>query len=459
MAARENLPAFDRDYILDKLLELALDGIVVVDAAGVIALISKAYADFLGISPEDAIGKPVADVIENTRLPEVLKDGKAQTAQLQLINREYMIASRIPLIKDGEIVGAIGKVLFRDIAELNALQKRVARLRRQLENFQNAVAVDALAKYSFRNIVGGSDKLKRAKAMAAKAGLTDSTVLLLGESGTGKELFAHAIHRESARAKKAFVKVNCAAVPAELLESELFGYEEGAFTGARKGGKTGKFEDADQGTLFLDEIGDMSPGMQAKLLRALQENEIEKIGAHHPVEIDARVIAATNQDLDALVAKGKFRADLFYRLNVMTIKIPPLRERLEDLDVLVPCLLSKICRHLGKYVEEVSPQAFRALRRHSWPGNVRELENALERAVNMVDKGGAISLEHLPEAIGGKSYAGGEVQPLQNVLDQAERAALEKALAAAKGKKSKAARALKISRSNLYERLARLKMS
>jgi PAS domain S-box-containing protein len=453
----EKNPIYEDDYILNKLLELAYDGIVVVDAAGIITLISKAYADFLGISEQDAIGKHVSSVIENTRLPVALKTGKTEKAQLQLINDNYMVASRYPLIKDGQVVGAIGKVLFRNINELNVLHKRINLLQNQLENFQTKNSAPGQAKYSFLNIIGESDKILLAKTMAEKGALTDSSILLLGESGTGKELFAHAIHQESIRASKPFIKVNCAAIPHELLESELFGYEEGAFTGAVKGGKAGKFETADGGTLFLDEIGDMPMSMQSKLLRVLQEKEIEKIGAQYPLNVDVRIIAATNKNLETLTEQGNFRIDLFYRLNVFGIKIPPLREHPEDIAVLASYLLEKICNRMGKYVENISPQAFRELNKYSWPGNIRELENVLERAVNLIGKEGVVEPGHLPERISGQVFDD-KISPIKETLEQTEKAAIEKAMTISKGNKAKAARLLNISRSNLYERILRLNM-
>lgn len=439
--------------ILDKLLEQAYEGIVVVDADGVITSISKAYAEFLGIKPEDAVGQAVGKVIENTRLPEILKSGKVEKAHLQLIRGNPMIASRFPLIKDGRIIGAIGMVLFRNIEELDTLRRRIANLQRQVESFRTLPP--GRVKYSFQSIIGGSEKILQAKAMAEKAAATDSNVLLLGESGTGKELFAHAIHHAGARSNKPLVKVNCAAIPAELLESELFGYEAGAFTGARRGGKAGKFETADGGTLFLDEIGDMAHGMQSKLLRALQEKEIEKIGSNYPLAVDVRIIAATNQNLEQLVDSGKFRADLFYRLNVVSIKIPALRERVEDIDLLAPALLDEICNHLGRYVDEISPTALRHLKRQSWPGNIRELKNALERAVNLIGSEGVIEPGHL--AGNGDGHPD-QVAAMQYNLEQTERLAIKQALAASGNKKARAARLLKISRSNLYHRMRKLKM-
>ncbi|MHC4873379.1 MAG: sigma-54 interaction domain-containing protein [Planctomycetota bacterium] len=450
-------PAYNNDYIVKKLLDLAYDGIIVVDTDGIITLISKAYTDFLGISESDAIGKHVTEVIENTRLPQTLKTGKTEEAQLQLINGNYMVASRFPLVSDGAIIGAIGKVLFRDIEELDSLHKQINSLKKQLEDFQLNSILPGQAKYSLRNIAGISDEILFAKEMAQKGAQTDSSILLLGESGTGKELFAHAIHQQSSRTNNPFIKVNCAAIPEELLESELFGYVEGAFTGAVKGGKPGKFEIADRGTLFLDEIGDMPLNMQAKLLRVLQEREIEKIGSKYPLTVDVRIISATNVDLKKLIENGKFREDLFYRLNVFSINIPSLRERPEDIHVLVPYLLNKICNRLGKYIEQVSPEAMAVLKSFDWPGNVRELENVIEHAINLIEPGGVIELCHLPERIGGHMHDI-EIKPLSSVLGQSERQAIEGALSAAKGNKAKAARLLKISRSNLYKRMLKLNM-
>lgn len=447
------------DFMVDKLLELACDGIVVVDAKGMITLISRAYADFLGIKAADAIGKHVSEVIENTRLPQVLESGKAETAQLQLIKGAYMVASRYPLHQDGRVVGAVGKVMFRNIHELNVLHERLTNLQYQLEHFRNSSRGPGQAKYSFHHITGISDKLLLAKSLAEKAALTDANILLQGESGTGKELFAHAIHQASARAMKPFVKVNCAAIPRELMESELFGYQAGAFTGAAKGGKPGKFEVAHGGTIFLDEVGDMPLAMQAKLLRVLQEKEIEKVGAPYPVAVDVRIIAATNRNLEELTADGSFRNDLFYRLNVFGITIPTLRERPEDIEPLITQLLEKLCDKMGRYVDSVTPDAMQALFRYDWPGNVRELENTLERAITLMDNARNIELQHLPDYIGGFAPAEQPPKSLQQQMQNCEKAAIQYALKFSKGKKAKAAKLLHISRSNLYERMTKLNLS
>jgi transcriptional regulator with PAS, ATPase and Fis domain len=446
----------NHSFIVDKLMELAYDGIVVVDQDGIITLFSKAYADFLGVRVQDVVGKHVKDVIPNTRLPLVLKTGKPEESQLQLIKGDYILASRIPLMKDGKIIGAIGKVLFRNIEELNTLHRRMSQLQQEVDQYRTKSAGLNQAKYSFHHIIGESDKMQLAKTIAEKASLTDSNVLLTSESGTGKELFAHSIHQGSVRSMKPFIKINCSAIPSELLESELFGYEEGAFTGARKGGRSGKFESADGGTLFLDEIGDMPAGMQAKLLRVLQEREVERIGSQHPLKVDVRIIAATNQNLPDMVEKGLFRADLYYRLNVIAIRIPPLRERPSDIDQLVPYLLEKICSHLGKYIEDVSPKTVQLLKSYSWPGNVRQLENILECAVNLLD-GTVITPRDLPEIVTG-TPSENEIKSMRELLVDTEKDAIIKVLNFTNGKKAKTARLLKISRSNLYERMNRLNL-
>lgn len=445
--------------ILNTILEAAYDGIVVTDKEGYITMMSKAYTKFLGIDHEKVIGKHVTEIIENTRMNVVLKTGRAEMAELQKIKGNYMIASRIPIIKNDKVLGAVGKVLFRNVEDLNVLHKRISKMDRELARYKGEWRNANKAYYSFDNIIGESGEIKRAKSLGEKAAYSLSNVLLLGESGTGKELFAHAIHQKSKRSQFPFVKVNCAAIPSELLESELFGYEGGSFTGAQKKGKMGKFEVADGGTIFLDEIGDMSLQMQAKLLRVLQEKEIEKIGSTATQKVDVRVIAATNQNLEELVKKGKFRADLFYRLNVLTIQIPPLRERKGDIDILAQHLLDKICNAMGKYIEKVSEKAMMYLRNYDWPGNIRELENVLERAVNIMDKKVIIQPKHLPkEIINMEQIELNQVISLRQSVEDAEKRSIIQALKATNENKTKAAKLLEISRASLYEKIQRYQL-
>ncbi|KYH29262.1 MULTISPECIES: sigma-54 interaction domain-containing protein [Clostridium] len=440
--------------ILNTILEIVYDGITVVDSNGIIIMISKAYAEFLEVDREAAIGKHVTEVIENTRMHIVAKTGIAEVAQLQKIKGRYMIATRIPIIKEGKVQGAVGKVLFRNIKDFNSLYKKVRKIEKDAEMYGGYVKESNTATYSFSNIIGNSKKLEEAKNIARKAALTNSNVLLKGESGTGKELFAHAIHNASDRAHGNFVKVNCAAIPVDLLESELFGYEKGSFTGANKEGKIGKFELADGGTIFLDEIGDMPLYMQAKLLRVLQEKEVERIGSVVTKRIDIRVVAATNRNLENMVKSGEFREDLYYRLNVVTINIPPLRERPEDIVTLTSFLIDKICNKLDKKISGISTKAMNYMKKYRWEGNVRQLENVLERAINIVEYGGEIGLEHLPQDIM-ENIIEKPIEKLEDTLNKAEKEAILDALRVFNGNKTKVAKALNISRTTLYEKMTK----
>lgn len=443
----------DVTEILNTILEIAYDGIVVVDREGYITMMSKAYTKFLGVDFNEVIGKHVTEVIENTRMISVMEEGEPDIAGLQKIKGNYMIASRFPIYKDGEITGAVGKVLFRNVEDLNVLYKRINKMGEELRQYKGEITNANRAYYSLENIIGEDKGIVNTKKIAEKAAYTNSNVLILGESGTGKELFAHGIHKKSERSPFPFVKVNCAAIPKELLESELFGYERGSFTGANKEGKIGKFELADGGTIFLDEIGDMSLHMQAKLLRVIQEREIEKIGSTKTKKLDIRIIAATNQDLEELVKLGKFRADLFYRLNVVTINIPPLRDRKGDIELLAYHLVDKICNSIGKYVDKISKEALMYLQNHDWPGNIRELENVLERAINIIDKDTTIETKHLPKEIISKEIMVKDIRLLSETIAETEVLAIKNALKATKGNKSKACRLLGISRVSLYAKI------
>jgi two-component system, NtrC family, response regulator HydG len=299
-------------------------------------------------------------------------------------------------------------------------------------------------------IIAESGAMQRVIGLIDRAALCDTPVLLIGESGTGKELFAHALHTRSPRASGPFVAVNCSAIPETLLENELFGHRQGAFTDARKD-QRGLFQAADHGTIFLDEIGDMAPALQGKLLRVLQEREVQPLGASAPVHVDVRVVTATHRDLDERVAAGRFRQDLWYRINVVDIRVPPLRDRLEDLMPLLAHFLEKQCRRLGRPQATVSAEALEQLRRHSWPGNVRELENVIERAL-VLGRGPAIELDDLPEALK-IAPAPGPPATIGRPLAAVEREHILSTLQAVDGNKSAAARALGLNRKTLYRKL------
>ena len=444
-------------HTLEEVLAGAGEWMLVVDASGVITMISEAYAEFNGTTVSGAIGKHVTEVIENTRMHIVARTGAAELGEPQTIRGRAVIVNRIPL-KDGDrVVGAYGRVVFKDVEQLRQLAGKLNILESKVKYYEEELTHLRGAKYTFDSIVGSGPSIAAAKEEARRASRTDSTVLVRGETGTGKELFAHAIHAAGQRRSGPFIKLNCAAVPAELLESELFGYEEGAFTGAKKGGKAGKFELAQGGTLFLDEIGDMPLPMQAKLLRVLQEREVERVGGTSSLEVDIRIIAATGRHLEELVGEGTFRTDLYYRIHVIPVHIPPLRERREDIGEISEHFLSKISSDSGEPKRRLSVDVVAILRSYGWPGNVRELQNVLERAVAM-SRGDILLPEHLPpHLLRAVPDAGKEVVPgsLASAKAETERNAILAALKASGGNKSKAAGLLQIHRVKLYEKMKR----
>ncbi len=294
--------------MLEDALGNAYEGLIIVDPEGRILKINKAYAEFLGKPVEALVGRHVTEVVENTRMHIVARTGVPEIAHVQKIRGHEMICNRIPIFEQGKLVAVVGTIQFQDIDDLFAMTGRFRNLKKELDYYKTELNKQLGARYSFEQIVGQDEQLERVKELARKVARSDTTVLLVGESGTGKELFAHAIHVESGRALRPFLKVNCAAIPAELFESELFGYKEGAFTGARARGKKGKFSLADGGTLFLDEISELPLAMQAKLLRVLQEREVEPVGADQPEAIDVRIVAATNRRLEPLLEQGSVPA-------------------------------------------------------------------------------------------------------------------------------------------------------
>lgn len=438
--------------LLNTMIEVTNDAWVYVNKDGNIRILSKPYAEFLGIKREDAIGKHVSEVIENTRMDIVLKTKKSEIAHVQEIDGKNMVATRIPVFVKGKLVGAIGKVLFRDVDELNNLYKKINNIEKELNLYKDEFKKANRATYELESIVSKSKSMAELKELTKKAAKTNSNILILGESGTGKELFAHSIHNNSKRKNNPFIKVNCGSIPYDLLESELFGYEEGSFTGAKKGGKIGKFKAADTGTIFLDEIGDLPMNMQVKILRVLQDKEIERIGSNYSEKIDVRIISATNKNLDKMVEEEKFRLDLYFRLNVVNICIPPLRERKEDISILANYLMKKISKDEGIKVTAIENSAIECLNKYDWPGNVRELENIIERAINFLENETIIKPEHLPGKIT-SIVKNKDIKDLKTAVEELERQSIIDSIILTKGNKSKAAEKLKISRTTLYEKM------
>ncbi|HTT70369.1 MAG TPA: sigma 54-interacting transcriptional regulator [Anaeromyxobacteraceae bacterium] len=439
--------------MLEEALGHAYEGLIITDADGLIVKSNRAYAAFLGLPLEEMIGRPVTEVVENTRMHIVARTGVPEIAQVQRIRGHDMICSRIPIFENGKVVAVVGKIMFQDVDDLFAMSGRVAKLKKELEFYKSELNKRLGAKYSFDNIVGKSEELEQVKALAHKVAKTDSTVLLEGESGTGKELFAHAIHVESARALGPFVKVNCAAIPESLFESELFGYKGGAFTGAQKHGKKGKFQLADGGTIFLDEVSELPMSMQVKLLRVLQEREIEPVGAVAPEPVDVRIIAASNRELERLLKREEFRRDLYYRLNVVKLAIPPLRARRDDIPLLAEALLRRLEKETGIPVEGLDAEAEAVLRAYPWPGNVRELRNVLEQSI-YVKSGHRLGRRDLPRALLAGLEGDRTADTLKDVLRHAEEEALRRALREARGDKLAAAARLGISKSSMYAKIA-----
>jgi transcriptional regulator with PAS, ATPase and Fis domain len=363
--------------------------------------------------------------------------------------KKEVIVNVAPIFIGGKIRGSVG--VIHDISEIIGLTEELSKAKRLLRRLE--------ARYRWEDIIGNSLVILKAKEQARMAAETPATVLLRGESGTGKELFAHAIHNASQLKRGQFVKINCAAIAENLLESELFGYEEGAFTGALKGGKKGLFEEANGGTVFLDEIGDISSNLQGKLLRVIQEKEMIRVGGTRPVAADARVIAATNADLESKVRDKTFREDLYYRLNVVPILIPSLRERKEDIGPLSEHIISKLNQEFGRKVLGISDEALRDLIKYDWPGNVRELENVLGRAmIAMLPQDKMIELQHLPLFPCEKKESAPvsmHTQLLERVVAEAEGAAIARALHETKGNRKNAAALLGISMRGLFYKMGK----
>ena len=455
-----------RDTLLTEFADLC-EGVLIVDRDARVVWMNERYPQRLGIAePDRIIGRPIEELIPNSLMREVVTSGKPIMLDIMEFGSEAFVVMRLPVRdEDGAIIGAVGMMIFDDARQLAPLVSRFQSMKVELADARKKLDEVRRSKYTFANFVGTCARSMGVKDRARRAARWSSPVLILGETGTGKELLAQAIHAASPRAAGPFVAVNIAAIPETLLEADFFGVAPGAYTGADRKGRVGKFKLADGGTLFLDEIGDMSPGLQAKLLRALQEKEVERVGSNQLLGVDVRIIAATSRNLQQEVDAGRFRPDLYYRLNVFTLDVPPLRERLDDLPLLAEALADGIARRLGEPPRNITAAALARLATHTWPGNVRELGNVLERALLMSD---ADTLDRddidqvLPHpaapaaAAAGPSTANAQPRTLVEIQRDAERQAIADALAQCLGNKVQAARRLGISRACLYEKLAAL---
>lgn len=445
----------DYDLFLD-----AIAGLMVIDKQGNVVYMNEQCADYIKVDREKIIGKYVTDVFPPSNMQNLLKGPNKFNTNFYFCDGRMSVSTQTQLRKDGEIVGVLEYDMIQDIDALDdLLTKYAATLKDEMAYFREQVQNFKSTKYSINNILGSSQKIDDLKYQIRLAASTNSTVLICGETGTGKELVAHSIHNLSTRAFNNFVKVNAAGMAESLIESELFGYEEGAFTGAKKGGKKGKFQQADEGTLFIDEINQMPLSLQPKLLRTLQEGEVAPVGSEEDLYVNVRVIVASNQDLRELVYKGGFREDLYYRLNVFPINVPALREHLEDIPELVEARVQTLNRELGKNIQKIDPDVYPALMEYDWPGNVRELYNRVEAAMNYA-QGEILQPEHFNwradnSAIDLEALRH-EKNPIEAIKKEAERKLINETLMRFEYNKSKTARYLKISRSLLYQKMKRL---
>jgi len=438
---------------LELILNNVYSGVIFCDRDCNIIFMNKVYAELLGVDREEAVGKSINEFFPDSRLPLVVSSGKAELGQRCSLRGEIpFLVNRLPIKRGNDTIGIILQSIFKDYASFKDLVARLNLLETKVKFYKRELKSLLSARYSFDDIKGESSSIREAKRLCSKYAGTDAPILILGATGTGKELFAHAIHTESKRANAPFVCVNCAAIPKDLLESELFGYAPGAFTGAHQKGKAGKIEMAHRGTLFLDEMGDLPLNAQAKLLRVLEAKVLERVGDLKPIEVDFRLIAATNKDLRGMMSRNEFREELFYRLNTMTVSVPRLTERKGDLPLLISYFLST----MEKSRIRCTAGAMEILQRYPWPGNVRELKNVIERAVSLIDRD-MIDVEHLPSEIITLQYdikrgQGDSGKLLSKQLFLCEYHILVEALKLTKGNMSKTARILGVSRSTFYEK-------
>ena len=437
-------------------------GIIICDAALKIIYINKFYAYLLGTTPEQAVGGDIRHYFPDSRVPYVLRSGNAELRQpchhrKEIIGHDadiMLLVNRLPVKQNGRTVAVVIETIFKDALQVKDFMLQNNLLRREVRHYRRRLDSALSPTYTIGAILGGSTAIQAARRALKRFADADGSLLIMGKTGVGKELFAHAAHAESRRHNQPFVCVNCAAIPGELLESELFGYESGAFTGARREGKAGKVEMASGGTLFLDEIGDLLPSAQAKLLRVLETKTVERLGGTRSLRVDFRLVTATHADLEQMIGRREFREDLYYRISSMILTVPSLAQRPDDILPLAAHFLAS-----GRRPEaRLNPEAEAALLGYEWPGNVRELKNAVEQAVSLAD-GGPIGVEHLPARIRkpvSRQPTDRPGQPLARQVADFQRQVIGNALTTAGGNRVRAARLLGISRSTLYEKAREL---
>ena len=435
------------------------NGAIVTDINGRITHFNKPYGEFLGVDPEDQIGRHCTESVDNSRMHIVARTGHPEINRSHRIRGQNMVVQRIPIKKDSEIIAVFGQVMFKDVKDVRKLASELSLLESKVKLYEEELINLRSTRYTFESIIGASASIKALISEARQAAANHYPVLISGESGTGKELFAQAIHHASPRRAHPFVRINCAAIPKDLLESELFGYEKGAFTGAGADGKPGKFELAQHGTVFLDEVGDLPLEMQPKLLRVIEDKEFERVGGTRIIQSDFRVIAATNQNLEEMLIGSRFRKDLFYRLNVIPLHIQPLRERKNDILPTARHLLKQIAGEANFSEIKIDGSAAKVLKSYAWPGNVRELFNVLERIMPALG-GDTIYLENLPFYLhhNRQKFPEHYRSSLKDVQAKTEKEAIRYALQESGNNKARAARMLGIHRTQLYKKIKKFNL-
>jgi len=438
------------------------ESLVIVNENEEIEFMDRLTEKFFKLSSGEARGKKILQVVPFSELPEVVSTGIHHVGKVLKVKDRYLLNSRFPLYRDGKVIGAIGKVILSSFDELERVREETEQFRLDLRNAEKKIKSEYHATYTFDHVLGISEKMREAKELSKKMARTYSDILIQGESGTGKEIFAHAIHNESKQKSFPFIKINCPAIPIELAESELFGYEKGAFTGAKLEGKPGKFELAEGGTILLDEIGALPLSIQAKLLRVIQEREIERVGSKKLLKLRFRLITTTNIDLKKLAGEGKFRFDLFFRLSKAILTLPSLRERREDIPIYISHFLNILNKNFGTQIKTISNDALELLSQYSWPGNVRELANILEQSFYNMRSAEILGPDHLPDEIKNNFIPARLNQkigkPLRKIVEEIERDNILKTLKYYKGNKRKTAQHLGIQRSALYLKIKRFSL-
>ena len=458
---KEGLGSYPLTPIIAEAIKFILtnryESFVIINEKNEIEFIDRPTEKFFDLSRGEAKGKKISEVIPFSELPEVVSTGIPHIGKVLITKDRHTLISRFPLFRNGKVIGAFGRVILHSFEELERVKKEADQFRRDLLNAERRIKSEYQATYNFDHILGISEKMREAKELAKRMSRTSSDILIQGESGTGKEMFAHAIHNESKQKSYPFIKINCPAIPIELAESEFFGYEKGAFTGARQEGKPGKFELAEGGTIFLDEIGALSLSVQAKLLRVIQEREVERLGGKKPIQLNFRLITATNTDLKKLAEEGKFRFDLFFRLSKAILTLPSLRERREDIPIYVTYFLKILNKSFNKRIKSISGGALDILSQYHWPGNVRELSNILEQSFYNMRYDEILLPDHVPNELKRNINLPYEQQKvgksLRENLEKIEKENILQTLNYFKGNKRKTAQHLGIQRSVLYLKL------